>query len=110
MAQNADVLKVLSENEQKELERIANSTDAINALKKVLLFDVYHNGVMEAGEAPNAHRNFAWSIVTGTPRGELADRLATVCEASVMIESAFADVEAFKTPIVAEIVTSNPGR
>lgn len=107
---NQKLLTVLSEKEQSELERIANSKEAVSALKKVLLFDVYFNGIMEAGKTPEANRNFAWNIVQSTPKAELADKLTASYEATMMVEGAFVDIEAFATPV--EIVESvgNKGR
>jgi hypothetical protein len=107
---NPKLVEVLSEKEQSELERIANCKEAVSALKKVLLFDMYYNGIMEKGKAPEANRNFAWNIVKSTPRAELADKLAVNYEAVMIVEGAFQDIESFVTPVEIVPSTGNKGR
>ena len=55
--------KFLNANEKTQLGKLAENKALLSALRKVLLFDIYYNGTLKEGEAPDPARNFALGMV-----------------------------------------------
>lgn len=122
---NPELEAVLNDIEKLELAAFASNVTMMNAVKKVLLFDTYFNGVLKAGEIPNAGRNYLLSIVSDVTRdangnmiqrptrsdAEIGAEMRASWQAINIVEGAFSDLLSFKPveTVEAEIV-ENPAR
>lgn len=52
----------LSDIEQEKIANIVADPIAVGALKKVLLYGIYYNGVLKAGQKPEPLKNFALGL------------------------------------------------
>lgn len=108
---------LISEKEEIELRKLANNETAINALKKILLVDVYYRGKLEAGEEPDMTRNFALSFLYD-PSGqeyrinddELGQKLRASLEGIRMVQTGFNTLDKFKDKKEETAVEENPAR
>lgn len=95
----------LSDSEKAELKAFINNKPMANAIKKVLLFDIYNNGTLKAGENPDPTRNFAlqFAFMTRDPNSgiratdaELGADLRAVVEGVCLVENAYGQLAAYK--------------
>jgi len=112
---NPDLLKVLNESEVQELEKFANNETLLQAVKKCLLFDVYYNGVMEAGMPVNAGRNFLLSLVgspgrEAVPTEKIGHDMEVAWQAINIVEGGFKDLENFRTVVESPYEEVNEAR
>lgn len=103
---------VLSPVEISKIELLAQDDVLIGALKKVLLFGVYYNGVMMKGEAPNSLMNFALridenSILTDAQVGAI---LRAKTEGIATVEGGFNVIDSFKPFAIPKLEEKNKGR
>jgi hypothetical protein len=90
----------LNDIERDALSTIADKPTAINALKKVLLADVYFKGTLRTGIAPDPTRNAALSlaITNSTATNEvLGQDVRAIAEGVRLIEGAIGRLEKFKS-------------
>lgn len=96
----------LTELEIAKVEAFCADTDMLNAVKKVLLQQLYTRGVIEKGQPHNALHNRALTLVQGdVDDAELGSRLRALWEGVQGIESGFVELERIKNK-VAEAVES----
>lgn len=96
------ISKVLSVGEKTELEKIAFNATALSAIKKIFLFGVYYNGVLEEDREPESNVNWALALFSqrnGLPDEHLGQFLRGKMEGIAMIEAAMAQIENFK-PVI----------
>ena len=92
--------KVLSKEEAKLLSGVVRDKRVVEALKKVLLVPVYHNGVLKPDQEADMTRNFMLSI---TNRRELTNeemgaQARSIGEAVALLEIGFSYLENLDTP------------
>lgn len=104
----------LSEVEIEKIKAFQEDEVMREAVKKVLLSDVYQNGVMKPGEKHNALKNAALGLMYG-PTGhqkelsneELGARLRSYNEGIQNVEKGFNKIEAIGNPPAQD---NKPGR
>jgi hypothetical protein len=95
---------IINEKEEVELRKLANNEAALNALKKILLSDVYHRGILEPGKDPDMTRNFCLSFLYDPVSGqeyrinddELGQKLRASLEGIRMVQTGFNSLMKFK--------------
>lgn len=91
--------EVLSEAEKTKLAQIAEDNTMKSALRKVLLFPIYYNGILEAGQDPDPTMNFALGLM-GQSRNMPDDHLGRVLrgqmEGITMLEQGMTQIDKFK--------------
>lgn len=107
----------LNDQEKAALNSIADSELMVNALKKVVLADVYFRGVFRPGIAPEPARNSALLVAIGCVQGqgvrtneELGAETRAFAEAVVLVESGFSRLDKFKSVNKGKPEKKNPGR
>lgn len=108
---------ILSEREEIELRKLAENEITIGAIKKILLYGVYYNGIMEKGKNPNTSQNFATQAalfaIQSNPKinnEDLGRELRANVSAIRMLELGFKELEGFKTEDKKTIDKKNQAR
>lgn len=104
----------LNEVEQDHVAKIAGNPVLLNALKKIILADVYYKGTLRKGVKPdptvNAALSFAFSDQKKTDE-ELGRDLRALGEGVRLVEGGFARIEKYKkAPTPEEKSGENPAR
>lgn len=118
MAQETDFIdSFLNDVEKDTLQQIADNPTAVNALKKLILADVYFKGTLEAGKAPDPTRNAALSIALACGSGqavrtneELGQDLRAFAEGVRIVEGGFGRLEKLKSAKTAPAPEKKSGR
>lgn len=90
----------LSDVEKNALAQVADSVVLLNALKKVLLTDVYFKGTLIKDVAPDPTRNAALALAFTAPTTSnevLGQDVRAQAEGVRLVESGFKRLETFKT-------------
>ena len=90
----------LSENEQKALVQFNGSEVMKEAVRKVLLFGIYQNGVLKRDIPANATQNAAFWMVSNMPTAsneEVGSELKAVWQGINALEHAFDEIGKFQT-------------
>ena len=83
-----------------KVETFCADTEMFNAVKLVLLKELYTNGVITKGQPHNALKNRALVLVQGDKDdAELGARLRALWEGVQAIESGFAELERIKSEV-----------
>lgn len=103
---------VLSPVEISKVELLAQDDVLIGALKKILLFGAYYNGIMKKGETPNSLMNFALrideqNILTDAQVGAI---LRAKVEGIATVEGGFNVIESFKPFVIPKKEEKNKAR
>jgi len=109
---------IISEQEEIELRKIANNTNALNALKKALLLNIYYNGTLVPGKDPNFSQNYVFSLIQDSQSGleyklnneELGEKLRASIEGVRALQSGFNNIMKFKDKIDDKSPEINPAR
>lgn len=114
MAQDTDFTdSFLNDLEKSSLQQVADNASLINALKKVILADVYFKGTLRAGSAPDPTRNAAFALAfsqTNIPNEQLGADIRALAEGVRLVEGGFARLEKFKSAKPAPEVEQKSGR
>ena len=107
----------LSEAEKSQLENFCSNPLMVEAVRKVMLFPVYSNGVLRKGEPSNPLMNFmlapALQEYPGKPPlsdVELGQETKARAHAIRLIEIAFAEIEGYKQGELPTAGGENPAR
>ena len=90
----------LTDAEKASLARFWDDEIMRETVKKVLLFDLYHNGTLKKGEKPDMLRNFALGLVARNPniKEEDAGRALKVAwEGICLLEAGFSLIANYQT-------------
>lgn len=91
----------LTDLEIAKVEAFCADTDMLNAVKKVLLQQLYTRGVVLKGQPHNSLHNRALTLVQGdVDDAELGSRLRALWEGVQGIESGFVELEKIKSMVV----------
>ncbi len=94
----------LSELEKEALGQFYSNAVMREAVKKVLLFDIYNNGVLKKGESPDPTRNFSLQLAflnrnpesgVAVANEQLGADLRAVTEGLCLVENAWAQISGF---------------
>lgn len=105
---------VLNDIEKAELQAFADNTTMYNAVKKVLLLDVYFMGNMEKGKPANPLINYTLSMAS--QKGQYSNEalgadLRATWEGINTLQTAFDELEKFKSaPKTKPVDNVNPGK
>lgn len=118
MAQDTEFIDTFLNDVEKDLiQQIADNPNAVNALKKLILADVYFKGTLEKGKAPDPTRNAALSIALACGQGqairtneELGQDLRAFSEGVRLIEIGFGRLEKLKSAKTAPAPQKKSGR
>jgi hypothetical protein len=110
--------KILSEQEEVEIRKLLANDVLMPALKKVLLYSIYHSGTLKPGEDPDFLRNFVYSLLIEPRTGqeykvtneELGEKLRARIEGIIMLDDGFKHLEKFRQDIKADAEEKNPAR
>ena len=103
---------MLSEAEKSQLEAFVGNPLMVQAVKKVLLFPIYHNGTLEKGQNPNALMNFLFAYAIQDPKvdNETVGRDVRIQAAAVrLLELAFMEIEGYEK-VEEPVDKPNPAR
>jgi hypothetical protein len=107
----------LNENEKKELAKFVENQVLMDAVKKVLLADIYDNGILTAERKPEDNRNWVFGLVMDASGNdykqtneELGEKLRACVEGIRTIQLAYRRFDEFKVPFEMEISKENPAR
>lgn len=102
----------LSDLEIGQLERLAEDSILLEAIKKVILFGLYNNGVLASGKPSDPLRNFA--LQTAGRRDFSNEQLGATIRASAegmaLLENGIKLLEKFKVEKSVSKDDSNPAR
>src|SRR3990167_10165736 len=89
--------RMLSDIEKEKLRQFVEDEVQLEAVKKVLLFNIYNNGVLKAGQPAEPLRNFALSIFdqmrAGVDDDKLGRTLRGMCEGIYYLETGLKDIQ-----------------
>ena len=113
-----DVLEeYLTEVEQFEVTKFVENKLQYEAVKKVLLMGVYHNGTLRKGEKADPSRNFALGLIAHEASGALSNEiigadLRASFEGIKLVETALSKLKTIFTPDVTtpKVAKENKGR
>jgi len=99
--QKQDLDIFLDEQEQTHLRQFADNPTLVEAVRKLLLFSIYNNGVLKKGEKADPRKNFLLSITNrrGVTDEELGREARAAAEGISALEFGFESINLFKTPI-----------
>jgi hypothetical protein len=109
---------IINEQEEIELRKLANNDIALNALKKVLMIDIYSSGTLEPGKDPDFTRNFCLSFLYDPATGaeysidnqKMGEKLRSALEGIRMVQSAFNTLSKLKDKEEDTLEEDNPAR
>mgnify|MGYP001613028637 CR=1 FL=1 len=103
---------VLDSLEIAKLAQLSQDETMIRAIKKVLLFGVYYNGVLKAGEDAKALMNFALRIDENNymTNEQLGCVLRAKMEGLYFVEGGFQVIEMYKPFVIPKKDDVNPAR
>lgn len=95
------VEEVLSDLEKEMLTNFANNDVMREAVKKVLLVPIYHNGVLEKGER-TINPAYNWALTLAAMKSDFSDEqighdVRVTAEGIRVVENAFSQIMAYKT-------------
>ncbi len=114
MTRPALINSVLNDIEKAELQAFADNTTMREAVKKVLLLDVYFMGTMEKGKPVDPLTNYTLSMAS--KKGQYSNEalgadLRATWEGINTLQTAFEELEKFKSaPKTKGVDNSNPGK
>ena len=90
---------ILTDNEKVAIQKFYDDEETREAVKKIILFTLYHNGTIEKGLKPEPTRNAAFSLIA---RGEFTNEqigqdLRGLWEGVKLIENAFDALSVYKS-------------
>lgn len=102
----------LNDIEKEQIEAFYKNEPMREAVKKVLLAGIYHNGTLKAGEKAEPQKNFLLSMAatasrTGVPNETLGADLRAAAEGITVVEAAFKELSTFSKLVVAEKIKVN---
>ena len=100
---------ILSEKEVLEIQKFIDNPAMKEAIRKVLHFKIQSSGILEAGK-PAGKINFALNLCVEEDDEKLGNKLRTIFEALMIVETAFADLEKFRKIEKAKVEKINPAR
>lgn len=113
-ARDSNIDAILNDIEKMELAKFADNATLFEAVRKVVLFDVYFNGTLKAGEKANPLRNYCLSMVSqkgGFSNEQVGAELRATWEGVNMLEGALLTLSSYKTtPPVKVDDGKNPAR
>ena len=106
---------VLDDTERLALQVFVENDVQREAVRKVLLFELYNTGILEKGEATVPRRNFSFQLVLQAQANGLSDeglgkQLRSVWEGINFLESGFKKLEDFRKKPQRSEGKSNPAR
>lgn len=106
------ITDVLNEREQVEIQKIIESPVLKEALRKILLFGIYYNGTLKAGENPDPLINFYLNRANNMDISDeqLGHDARVSAEAIFLLEDGFKQIDKFKITNEPEADTANPAR
>jgi hypothetical protein len=118
MAQDTEFIDTFLNDVEKDLlQQIADNPAAVNALKKLILANVYFNGTLEKGKSPDPTRNAAIAIALACGSGqavrtdaELGQDLRAFAEGVRLVEGGFGRLEKLKSAKPAPAPQKKSGR
>ncbi len=106
--------KILNDNERLAIQMFVDNEVQREAVKKVLLAEIYYNGVLKEGEAADPLRNFTLGLVSNLGdrlRNEaLGEQLRAAWEGINMLEVAFNQLSIYKREDEPKKAKDNPAR
>ena len=107
--------RVLSESEKLAITQFVENEVQREAVKKVILAEIYYCGTLEASQPAEPIRNFTLGLVTEAninkaDNEHLGERLRSAHEGIMLLEQGFKQLENFKRVKVDELITKNPAR
>lgn len=107
--------RVLSDSEKSSLEAFAENEALQEAVKKVILAEIYYCGTLESGQPAEPLRNFTLGLVTEANINKADDehlgaRLRAAHEGIMLLEQGFKQLETFRRIKVEEIDNTNQAR
>lgn len=107
----------LNDSEKLKLKQFISDDIAVQALKKVLLADIYNVGVVKKDEDLEPRKNWVYGIIMNEfgqdyniKNDEIGARVRAVVEGTRTLEIAFKKLEKLKERPAIEIDVSNPAR
>lgn len=100
MAKTTAFDSVLNDIEKLELQRFADNQTMYEAVRKVILFNVYFNGTLRPGEPANPLRNYCLAKVaqnTMSNNDVLANELRAVWEATNILEAGYETIMGYRS-------------
>ena|SRR3990167_4273222 len=92
--------RFLTQEEQQGLAQFYDNEIMREAVKKVLLFELYHNGTLQKGEEPDMLMNFALGAVASQPNAtdeQIASRLRATWQGMQLLEAGFGLIANYQT-------------
>ena len=90
-------MNIITEQEEVEIRKFVNNPIMLNAVKKLLLMDIYASGTLEPGKDPDPARNFALSFLFDPLSGNeynidnarLGEKLRAALEGIRLVQTSF---------------------
>lgn len=107
----------LNENEKQILKKIIDNPVAVEAIKKVLLADIYGAGIIEKDVSFQPRKNWVYGILMNEAgqdykikNDEIGEKVRAVVEGTRALELAFKELEKLKDPAVVINTEENQAR
>lgn len=107
------VASLLNDIEKDAVATFVTNHTMLNAVRKVLLAGLYHNGTLSGGTEADPSRNFALSMAFNNPDATneaLGADLRANAKAIILLQVALAQLEKFKPEVVSEEKQVNKAR
>jgi hypothetical protein len=109
--------EILTDYEKKEIQKFLQNKPMANAVKKVLLAEIYSAGTLNQDEIYDYRRNFVLSLVMDEQgrrydqdNSRLGERVRACIEGIAFLDGGFKKLETFNIQEVEEKTEENPAR
>lgn len=90
-------MDILNETEQAEIRRLSKNSKALQAIKKLILYDAYYVGSLRKGEEPVTDQHYALGVDMSKSNHKIGEEIRAAHLAVVMIEGGFKRIEEYET-------------
>jgi len=110
-------MEYINEAEKNELVKLSENEVMKEAIKKILLADIYHNGTLEKDRGSEIHRNWVFGLVMNEmgqdfkqTDSELGAKLKNCIEGIRTVQQAFKKIEEYRPIKAVATEKKNPAR
>jgi hypothetical protein len=103
--------EILNDTEKEKVRAFCADEVMKEAVKKVILFELYSNGTLSPGSPPNLQRNsFVGLVMTSDDALKIGQRAMAMAEGLNFLASGFKKLESYSVTIKKVVGDKNPAR
>lgn len=109
-------MEILNTQESESLKKFISDKVMVEAVKKMLLHDIYGAGTIKKDELSEPRRNWVYGLIMNEAgqdykinNDELGEKVRAIVEGTRALELAFKKIEEFNIEKIEEKIEPNPG-